>query len=821
MSDDTEDRIVDGDEEKELSSETDDLMEPVSDSEDGVDVVPPEEPSDADALRELMEYNFMVYTSYVVKERAIPDVDDGLKPVQRRILHTLHTIDDGRMHKVSGVVGDAMKYHPHGDASIYDALVVLANKDYFIDRQGNFGNILTGDPAAAGRYIECRLSKFGKEVLFNPAVTEYVDSYDGRNKEPVVLPAKVPALLMMGTDGIVPGMVTHVFPHNFNELLKAEIAILKDEPFHVYPDFPTGGLMDVSGYADGLGDIRVRAKIEADGDKKVVIREIPAGSTTDSLIESIEKACKAGKLKIAAINDYTAEEVNIEITLQRGIYAEETIQELYAYTDCQKVLHSSLLVIQDNRPVEMTVTQVLRRNVQRLQEIFKAELELELAEEKEALQRLSLERIFIENRIYKRIEKCTSLPKIQETVRTGLEPFRDMLQRDVSDEDVTRLLQIPIRRISLFDLNKNQEDVDAVAKRRETTEYNLAHQVEYAISYVQGLLDRYGSLYPRRTEITGIDDVDRKEIARRNVKVYHDKVNYFVGTGVKSSSKDAEPLVCTEFDRLMLLRTDGTCQIIPIESKTYVGQAKYLFVYDKDQVFSILYRNKKEGTWFAKRFQIGQYILSKEYHIVPEGCVIEALYTNSGVVLSLELAANRRRAYNDIKVDFESLPLRGREARGFKLTHYPVVKINVVNRGTDKPQPPPESPDAEEETPQDDMNDTGRQETPPQPEPPPAAEPVAPAPIEHIEVTEPPREVVTATSTEPPQTPPPKPDKKASSPKKAATKTRPPKPESPKPESPKPESPKPESPKPESPKPESPKPESPRKFHQDDLPFFL
>ena len=270
----------------------------------------------------------------------------------------------------------------------------------------------------------------------------------------------------------------------------------------------------------------------------------------------------------------------------------------------------------------------------------------------------------------------------------------------------------------------------------------------------------------------------------------------------------------------MLLRTDGTCQIIPIESKTYVGQAKYLFVYDKDQVFSILYRNKKEGTWFAKRFQIGQYILSKEYHIVPEGCVIEALYTNSGVVLSLELAANRRRAYNDIKVDFESLPLRGREARGFKLTHYPVVKINVVNRGTDKPQPPPESPDAEEETPQDDMNDTGRQETP-QPEPPPAAEPVAPAPIEHIEVTEPPREVVTATSTEPPQTPPPKPDKKASSPKKAATKTRPPKPESPKPESPKPESPKPEPPKPESPKPESPKPESPRKFHQDDLPFFL
>lgn len=649
------------------------------------DMAVPENSRGADALRDLMEYNYMVYASYVIKERAIPDVDDGLKPVQRRILHTLYTIDDGRMHKVNSVVGEAMKYHPHGDASIGDALVVLANKDYFIDRQGNFGNIFTGDPAAAGRYIECRLNKFGREVLFNPAVTEYIDSYDGRNQEPLVLPSKVPTLLMMGSDGIAVGMATHVFPHNFVELLQAEIAILKGEPFQLYPDFPTGGLMDASEYADGLGDIKVRARIEADGDKKVIIREVPANSTTDSLIASIERAAKAGKLKMAAINDYTASEVDIEISLARGVYADETIRELYAYTDCQKVLHSTILVIQDNLPVEMTVSQVLHRNVEKLRGILKAELDLELHNEIEALQRLSLERIFIENRIYKRIEKCVSLPKIVEAVRTGLEPFRAQLQRDVTDDDITHLLQIPIRRISLFDLNKNQDDITAVSQAKAKTEYNLEHQVEYAIGYIQGLIDKYGALYPRRTQITGIENVDRKDVARRDIKVYHDRVNFFIGTGVKSSSKDAMPLVCSEFDRLMLLRSDGNCQVIPISNKTYVGQTKYVFVYDKDQIFSILYRDKKEGTWYVKRFQLGQFILLKEYHIIPEGCIIEALYTNSGVVVSLELATNRRRAYNDIRVEFASYPLRGREARGFKVTHYPVVKVNVLERGSEGP----------------------------------------------------------------------------------------------------------------------------------------
>lgn len=660
-------------------------------------------PVEDEVLRTMMQQYFLDWASYVVKDRAIPDVDDGLKPVQRRILYTLSQMDDGRFHKVTEVQGQTMKYHPHGDASIKDALVVLANKGYFIDRQGNFGNIVTGDPAAAGRYIECRLGKFAREVLFNNAITEFVDSYDGRGKEPVCLPAKVPALLMMGTDGIAVGMATHILPHNFCELLEAEIAILEERPFQVFPDFQTGGLMDVSEYDDGRGQIRVRAKIEADGDKHVIIREVPAETTTERLIASIENAARKGKLKIASITDLTSDGVNIEIALNRGVYAEETIQALYAYTDCQKTIHSNLLVIKDNLPAEMTVSEVLRRNVSKLREQLEQELKLKEQGELEQLQRLSLERIFIENRIYKSIEKCPTLEKIMSAVHKGLAPFREELVRDVTDEDVTRLLQIPIRRISLFDLSKNQNDIDAIKKNLEQTRYDQAHQVEYAIAFLRRILEEYGPLYPRRTTITGFGNVDRKEIALRNIKVYHDRVNYFVGTAVKASSKDAEPLVCTEFDRLLILRTDGTCAMLPIKDKTYVGQTKYVFLYDKEQVYSILYHDKKTGVWYAKRFQVGACILEKEYHVVPEGCVIDALYTNAGVVVSLELPVSRRRAQNAVEVAFDTLPMRGREARGFKVTSYPVLKITVVNRGGAASEASPAS-DAGETSPASDAS---------------------------------------------------------------------------------------------------------------------
>jgi topoisomerase IV subunit A len=743
--------------------------EAVADSGDSGEAPGDSGDSSSDALRDLLESNYILYASYVNKDRAIPDVDDGLKPVQRRILHTLQTIDDGRLHKVNSVVGETMKYHPHGDASIGGALVVLANKGYFIDKQGNFGNAITGDPPAAGRYIECRLNAFGREVLFNPAVTEYVDSYDGRNREPVVLPAKVPALLMLGQDGVGVVITTCIFPHNFQELLQAEIAILRDEPFQVLPDFPLGGIMDASGYEDGLGSIVVRARIEAEGDKKVIIKELPAYSDTETLIASIERAVRAGKLKVTAINDFSASEVHIEITLQRGVYAEETIQALYAYTECQKTLHSKLTVIQDNQPRRLTVSQVLRRNVERLRAILKAELELDLKNELEAIQKLSLERIFIENRIYKRIEKCVSIPKIQEAVKTGLEPFRQELVRDVTDEDVNRLLQIPIRRISLYDLEKSRQEVEAIQKAMEITKEHLAHPVEYAIEYLQGLLTKYGPLYPRRTQIVGIQQVNRREIARRDVKVYHDRVNGFVGTAVKSSSKDAEPILCTEFDRLLAIKGDGTCQVIAVEPKTYVGTTKYLFLYDKDQVYSILYRNKKEGTWFAKRFQVGTYILAREYHLIPDDCIIEALYTRAGVVVSLELATSRRRAFQDIRVEFDQIPLRGRESRGFKLTHYQVVKVNVLEKGG---APAVAEKKAEDPTPEP---------TPvPKPETPVAEEPAA----------EPAPEPAATEPAKPAPAEPAKPEEPAA-PEALA----------------------------EPAKPEEPKPRP--KFHQDDLPFFL
>ncbi len=672
------------------------MSEEANDNLEGSAAVP--ESATDDALRELMQRNYMEWASYVVRDRAIPALEDGLKPVQRRILHTLFTMDDGRMHKVNNVVGAVMPFHPHGDASIYEALIVLANKgvvkdgttSFFIDRGGSYGNIIIGAPAAAGRYIECRLSKFGREVLFNPEITDYVPTYDGRAQEPVRLPAKVPVLLMLGSTGIAAGMAPHIFPHNFAELLQAEIAILKGEPFQVLPDYITGGLMDASEYDDGRGFIQVRARLENENDKKIVITEVPAETTTEALIASIENAARNGKIKISGITDLTSETARIEISLPRGVYAEETIQGLYAYTRCEQKLYSSLLVIDGRLPVEMSVSDVLRANVKKLQEYLRRELELALFHQTELLHTRTLERIFIEERIYKRIEKAPTMEKIVATVRAGLKPFRAELQRDVSDEDIQHLLAIPIRRISLFDIQKNQQELDRIRGEIEKYKGLLAHQVEYAIDYLQGLYDRYGALYPRRTEITSFTAVDRREIARRDLKVWHDRVGGFIGTRVKPSNKNDSALECTEFDRLLVLRTDGTCVVMAVEEKSYVGQAKYVFLYNKDQVFSVLYHDKKAGTWYAKRFQIESYILGKEYHVAPEGCQIDALYTEPTAV-ELELPVNRRRSFNSIKVDFERLPLRSREARGFKLTSLQVLGFKTIDRSEVPPDDPPEA----------------------------------------------------------------------------------------------------------------------------------
>ena len=667
-----------------------------------------------DSLRSMLSRNFIEYASYVVKDRAIPDVDDGFKPVQRRIMHCMHRVDDGRFNKVAGIVGDTMHFHPHGDRSIGDALVVLANKQYFIESQGNFGNIFTGDPAAAARYIEARLTPLAREVLFNPEITEYVDSYDGRNQEPVRLPCKVPSLLMLGADGIAVGMMTRIFPHNFQELLEAQIAILEGRPFQLYPDFPQGGIIDVSEYEDGAGRIRLRARIEADGDKKVIIREIPATTTTESLIASIEAAAKRGKLKIASITDYTAKDVAIEIALQRNIYAEETIKELYAYTDCEVQVNSNLCVIRENVPTMMTVSEVLRRNTEKLLSYHRQELAIALHKLEEKHQEKTLAQIFIENRIYKRIEQCETLEKIKSEIYKGLEKFRSQLRRDVTDDDIEKLMQIPIRRISLFDIRKNEEELAAIDKDIEQTIYQQGHIVEFTIDYLKRLLGKYGPAFPRKTEIASFSTVDVRKIARRDVKVYHDRVNYYVGTNVKPSSKDAAPIVCTEYDRLVLLRNDGACRVISVPEKEYIGPTKYVLLADKEQVYSILYRDRLEGTWFAKRFRIGQYMLGREYQILPKNCLIENLYTNSGVVLSLELATNHRRSYHSVPVDFDSIRLRSRDARGFKLTHYPVTEIKVIKRGTAAPtEEQKANPESDDEKPGDD-GDKGQSESAPQ-----------------------------------------------------------------------------------------------------------
>ncbi|MBP5673337.1 MAG: DNA topoisomerase IV subunit A [Victivallales bacterium] len=677
---------------------------------------------DDDQLRKMVANYYIEYASYVIQDRAIPDVDDGLKPVQRRILHCLHAIDDGRFNRVASAIGDTMHYHPHGDQSIGDALVVLANTEYFIEKQGNFGNIFTGDSAAAPRYIECRLSQLARDTMFSKEITEYVPSYDGRSQEPVCLPAKIPALLMLGSDGIAVGMTTTIFPHNFNELLDAEIALLKGEqPEPLYPDFLQGGIMDASEYDDGRGRIRVRARIEPDGDKKVIIREIPPTTTTEKLLVSIEDAAKKGKLKIASIADYTTDKVSIEITLARGVYAEETIRELYAYTNCEVSINSVLRVIKNDVPVEMSVSEVLARNVEKLKEYLTKELEIEREKQEKLFHEKTLAQIFIENRIYKRIEKCETVEAIFKETRKGLEAHVDKLRRPITDDDIDKLLQIPIRRISLFDIRKNEQELAKILEEMDAINDNLAHIDRYAIAYLTGIKEKYGSLYPRHTEVAQLEAVKARDIARRDVKVYHDKVNNFLGTNVKASAKDAAPVICTEFDKLVLLRNDGSCRVIQVPEKEYIGPTKYVMVADRSQIYSIIYQDKTSGTWYAKRFRIGQFMLNKEYHIIPEDCVIRELYTNDGVVIEFQLVANRRRSCSTVKVDFKDIALRSRDARGFRVTVYQVEKINVLDKGR---KADPNAPEEEEaaDVPEQSSAETPSTEQPPQTEDAPPAE---------------------------------------------------------------------------------------------------
>ena len=614
---------------------------------------------------------YLEYASYVVKDRAIPDVDDGLKPVQRRILHCMHESDDGRFNKVAGVVGDTMHYHPHGDASIAGALVVLANKGYFIDRQGNFGNLLTGDPSAAPRYIECRLTPLAKETLYNDALTEYVESYDGRNREPVVLPAKLPVLLMMGTEGIAVGMTTMVFSHNFNELIDAEIAILKNRPFKLYPDFIQGGIMDASGYNDGNGTIKLRAKIEKDGDRKIVIREIPACTTTESLIESIEKASKAGKIRIQSISDFTAHEASIEITPQRGVGQDDLIKELYAYTDCEMSMKGTLRVICDGVPRLMTVSDVLRRNVMRLVDITRGELRLSLERLEDSFHFKMLAKLFIENRIYKELESCESQQEMIDRVFDGCNAFKSLLRRDIVKTDIEKLVQMPIRNISHFDSKRNDEELKKILSDIADINAKMSDIVGVVIAYLKKIKSRYGEDHPRRTAIESFESVDVKEIGEANVKVGFDIEQKLIGSSVKSGAM----LTCTEYDRILVIRGNGTASVIPLPEREYVGDIVACFVLDKEHPYSMLYAGS-DRILYAKVFTIGQFTLNREYQIVPNGSSIKFITDKVGEKVNVELEKSARRKVTNVVVDFSGKSfIRSRESRGVRVSAYPYEKI--------------------------------------------------------------------------------------------------------------------------------------------------
>jgi topoisomerase IV subunit A len=635
-------------------------------------------------LHKRMDFSFLEYASYVIRDRAIPNLTDGLKPVQRRIMWSLHEKDDGRFIKVATISGHCAQYHPHGEAAISDALVVLTNKRYLIEGQGNFGNIYTGDPAAAPRYIECRLTELARTELFNDELTEFVPSYDGRNKEPVTLPCKLPLLLMLGTEGIAVGMSCKILPHNFPELLETQIKILKKEPFKVLPDFPTGGLMDAREYADGKGSIKVRAKIKAKDDSTVVIKEIPPMTTTDSLIGSIEDASRKGKIKIKSINDFTSEEVEIEIKAPSGVSADQLIDALYAFTDCEMSISSRIIVIRNNRPVEMTVSEVLRENTAQLVETLKRELELKEKKLQEELHFKTLVRIFIENRIYKKIEQCKTNEAVYEAVYDGFKPFRKEMYRDLVDSDVEMLLGVRIRRISLFDINKHREEIDKIKADLSETAKNLKHLTKYVIGRLEALLEKYGPLYPRLTKSSRYDEVEAKEVAFKAFKVAYDRESGYVGHKVSGEEFRVD---CTKFDKLLLVFRDGHYKVVELQEKLFVGpDLVFCGIPDRDRVFTLAYTNR-EAT-YLKRFTFGGIIMNKEYFCIPEKSKILFFEPDTPAQIYIKYKPAPYQKITQQTANPADVAVKGAKTRGNQISIKDVSSINSKPpRGWDESAP--------------------------------------------------------------------------------------------------------------------------------------
>ena len=635
---------------------------------------------------------FLDYASYVILERAVPYVDDGLKPVQRRILHSMREMDDGRYNKVANIIGNTMKYHPHGDASIGDALVQLGQKDLLVDCQGNWGNILTGDGAAAPRYIEARLSKFALEVVFNPKTTQWKQSYDGRNREPVTLPVKFPLLLAQGVEGIAVGLASKILPHNFNELIDACIAHLKHEEFVLYPDFPTGGMIDVSKYSDGMrgGNVKIRAKIEKDSSNRVLrITEIPFGRTTQSLIDSIIKANDKGKIKIKKIDDNTAQNVEILIQLAAGVSSDKTIDALYAFTDCELSISPNSCVIDHEKPCFMPVSDILRKSADDTVALLKLELEIRLKELLEDLHFVSLERIFIEERIYKdkEFEEGETLELVIAHVHKRLQPFLPKLYREVTDEDVKRLLEIKMKRILKFSSEEADRYIQALEGEIAEVKNNIEHIIPYSIAYYERIKEKYGKGRERKTEIRNFENIEAAKVVIANEKLYINREEGFIGTALK---KDEFICECSDIDEVIVFKKDGTYYVTKVADKIFVGKdVLHVNVFKKNDrrtIYNVAYRDGRYGVTYVKRFNVTGVTRDKEYNLTKGTSGSRVLYfsaNSNGEAEIIKVCLKPKPALKKLvfEYDFADLAIKGRDSQGNILSKNDVHKISVVQKG--------------------------------------------------------------------------------------------------------------------------------------------
>ena len=634
---------------------------------------------------------FLDYASYVILERAVPHINDGLKPVQRRILHSMKRLDDGRYNKVANIVGHTMQFHPHGDASIGDALVQLGQKELLIDRQGNWGNILTGDSAAAPRYIEARLSKFALDVVFNPKTTEWQASYDGRNREPVTLPVKFPLLLAQGVEGIAVGLSSKILPHNFNELCDAAIAYLHGEEFKLYPDFQTGGSIDVSRYNDGErgGVVRVRAKISKLDNKTLCISEIPYGKTTSSLIDSILKAIEKGKIKIRKVDDNTARKVEILIHLAPGVSSDKTLDALYAFTDCEVNISPNRCVIDNKKPHFLTVSDVLRKSVNNTRDLLRKELEIQKNETLETLHFASLEKIFIEERIYKdkQFEQAENMDIACEHIDERLTPFYPQFVREVTKEDILRLMEIKMARILKFNKDKADELIARLKAEIEEIDNHLAHLTEYTIEWYRHLKNKYGKDFPRRTEIRNFDTIVATKVVEANEKLYINREEGFIGTGLK---KDEFICNCSDIDDVIIFYKDGKYKIVRISDKLFVGKnILYVNIFkknDKRTIYNVIYRDGKEGFHYIKRFNVTSMIRDREYDVTQGNPGSKIVYFSANPngeaeIIKVTLRPNPRIKKLIFERDFSEINIKGRQSMGNLLTKFEVHKITLKQRG--------------------------------------------------------------------------------------------------------------------------------------------